>query len=158
MSQQQIDLLDSLLDTSLEDLADAPTWQEYPPGVHRVIVEEIEQFKVDDDKSKDGPKAGIKIKFKGIETVEAQDPEKVITPEQVTFVSFFLLHPNETVRNMGQGGFKEIMAATAAQFGAGTNRELMEKLKGSEVLIATDLRKDKKNDREYLQLKGLSFA
>lgn len=153
MSQQQIDLLDSLLDSSLEDLADAPTWQEYPPGVHRVIVEEIEQFKIENE-----PKAGIKIKFKGIETVEAQDPEKVISEGQVTSVSFLLIHPNENVVKMGQGGFKEIMAATAEQFGAGSNRELMEKLKGAEVLIATDLRKDKKNDREYLQLKGLSFV
>ena len=154
MSDKQIDLLDNLLDTSLEDLADAPAWQEYPPGVHRVIVEEVEQFKVDGSE----PKAGIKFKFKGIETVEAQDPEKVITPDQVASVSFFLIHPNDMVMKSGQGGFKEIMAATAAQFGPGSNRELMEKIKGAEVLIATDLRKDKKTDREYLQLKGLSFA
>jgi hypothetical protein len=155
MSQQQIDLLDSLLDSSLEDLADAPTWQEFPPGVHRCIVEDVEQFKVE---KSDEPKAGIKIKFKGIETVEAQDPAKVIEPNQVTTVSFFLIHPNENVMKSGQGGFKEIMAATAEQFGTGSNRELMEKLKGSEVLITTDLRKDKKTDREYLQLKGLAFV
>ena len=35
---------------------------------------------------------------------------------------------------------------------------LMEKLKGAEVLITTDLRKDKKTDREYLQLKGMAFV
>src|SRR5262245_50427887 len=75
-----INILDSLLDSNLEDLADAPTWQEYPAGVHRVTVTEVEQFKVEGNE----PKAGIKIKFKGIETIEAQDPEKVITPEQVT--------------------------------------------------------------------------
>lgn len=155
MSQNQIDLLGNLLDSSLEDLADAPVWQEYPPGVHRCVVEEVEQFNV--EKSPE-PKAGIKIKFKGIETVEAQDPDKVITPDQVTNVSFFLIHPNENVQKSGQGGFKEIMAATAEQFGAGSNRELMEKLKGAEVLITTDLRKDKKTDREYLQLKGLAFV
>ena len=154
MSQQQIDLLDSLLDTSLEDLADAPTWQEYPAGVHRVTVEEVEQFSVDGKEVK----AGVKFKFKGIETIEAQDPEKVIEPGQVTSVSFFLVHPTEMVMKSGQGGFKEIMAATAAQFGAASNRELMEKVKGSEVLIVTDLRKDKKTEREYLQLKGFTFA
>lgn len=154
MSQQQIDLLDSLLDSSLEDLADAPTWQEFPPGVHRCIVEDVEQFKVDGNERK----AGIKFKFKGLETVEAQDPNKVIEPGQVTSVSFFLIHPNDMVMKSGQGGFKEVMAATAEQFGAAPNRELMEKIKGAEVLIATDLRKDKKTDREYLQLKGLSFA
>lgn len=155
MSQQQIDLLDSLLDSNLEDLADAPEWNEFPPGAHRVIVEEIEQFKVE---KSDEPKAGIKIKFKGIETIEAQNPDKVISEGQVTSVSFFLIHPNENVMKSGQGGFKEIMAATAEQFGAGPNRELMEKLKGSEVLIVTDLRKDKKTDREYLQLKSLAFV
>lgn len=154
MSQNQIDLLDSLLDSNLEDLADAPTWQEFPPGVHRVIVTEIEQFTVESDKSK----AGIKLKLKAIETVEAQDPAKVVAPDQVTSVSFFLLHPNENVQKSGQGGFKEIMAACASQFGAASNRELMEKLKGSEVLVATDLRKDKKTDKEYLQLKGFTFA
>lgn len=153
MSQNQIDLLDSLLDSSLEDLADAPAWEDFPPGVHRVVVEEVEQFQVEKE-----PKAGIKIKFRGIETVEAQDPDKVIEPDQLASISFFLVHPNETVQQMGQGGFKEIMAATAAQFGAGSNRELMDKLKGSEVLIVTDLRQDKKSDRKYLQLKGLTFA
>lgn len=158
MSQNQIDLLDSLLDSNLEDLADAPTWQEFPPGVHRVTVEEVEQFNVEKKSASDDTKAGIKIKLKAIETVEAQDPAKVVTPGQVTSVSFFLLHPNENVQKSGQGGFKEIMAACAAQFGAGSNRELMEKLKGSEVLVATDLRKDKKTDREYLQLKGFTFA
>ena len=139
MSNEQIDMLDDLLDATLEDLADAPAWQEYPPGVHRCTVEEVEQFKVNDE-----PKAGVKIKLKGIETVEAQDPDKVIEPGQVTSLSFFLKHPNENVQKMGQGGFKEIMTATAAQFGTASNRELMEKLKGAEVLVVTDLRKDKK--------------
>ena len=82
----------------------------------------------------------------------------MISADQVANVSFFLIHPNETVRDMGQGGFKEIMAAAAASFGAGSNRELMEKLTGAEVLIATDLRKDPKSDKKYLQLKSLSVV
>lgn len=157
MSENQINELDALLDTSLEDLADAPVWEDYPPGVHLVVVEAVEQFSVEKKNPADPTKAGVKIKFKGIETVEAQDPEKVIKPDQVTSVSFFLLHPNENVQKGGQGGFKEVMAATAGQYGAAPNRELIDKLVGSTVLIATDLRYSKKDEKSYFQLKSLTF-
>ena len=57
MSNDNVDLLDGLLDATLDDLADAPAWEDYPPGVHRVTIDKIEQFKVEGDKAKDGPKA-----------------------------------------------------------------------------------------------------
>lgn len=158
MSDKQLNLdMDQLLDGTLEDLADAPEWKEYPPGVHLVEITEIEQFSVGDD----GTKRGLKFKFKGKQTLEATDPEKVISEGQVTSLSFFLVHPNENVVRQGQGQFKEIMAVAAAQYGAAKNSELIEKLKGSEVLLVTDLRAEKVDGkltgRQFLQFKGMAF-
>ena len=156
MTQETLNLdMDALLDGTLEDLADAPEWKEFPPGAHLVEITEIEQFKVDDTKK------GIKFKFKGKSTLEADDPEKVISEGQVTSISFFLVHPNENTVKQGQGQFKEIMAVAAAQYGADTNRNLMDKLVGSEVILVTDLRAEKKDGkftgRQFLQFKGMAF-
>lgn len=158
MTQENMILdMDALLDGTLEDLADAPEWQEYPPGAHLVEITKIERFKVGDD----GTKQGMKFSFKGKQTLEAADPEKVISEGQVTSISFFLVHPNENVVKQGQGQFKEIMAAAAAQYGAAKNSELCEKLTGSEVILVTDLRAEKKDGkltgRQFLQFKGLAF-
>jgi hypothetical protein len=158
MTEQTVNMdMDALLDGTLEDLADAPAWEDYPPGAHLVEVTKIERFMVQNDATKQG----MKFHFKAKQTLEATDPEKVVSPDQVATLSFFLVHPSETAVKQGQGQFKEIMAVAAAQYGAAKNSELCEKLVGSEVILVTDLRPEKKDGkatgRNFLQFKGMAF-
>lgn len=130
--------VDSLLDGTLDDLADIPEFKLYPVGVHRVTI----GFSIKNVADKKQPDA-VEVGFKGLETVELANPteDTPISAGQTAAILCFLKHEKPTVAEFGQGKYKEIMAAMAMKFGEGkTNRELMEEAQGAECLISIGIR------------------
>lgn len=140
--------IDSLLDGTLDDLADLPEFKPFPPGVHRGTIK-LAVKEIGDKKHK-----AVEVALTAIETIEQPaGSEEVVSPGQSDKVLYFLTHDNPKVAEIGQGQFKELMKSFAEHFGAQSNRDLMAAAEGSEVMFATSLRTDK-NDKtkKYLKL------
>ncbi len=133
--------IDSLLDGTLDDLADMPEFKPFPVGTHRCTIE-FELKKV-------GENLTPIMNIKAIETVELSNTED--TPVAVgdsTNVMYSFKKKDGTPNEIGQGQFKEIMKSLAATYGAKSNRELMEEAKGAEVLLTTKIREDKRDPND----------
>ena len=143
--------IDTLLDGTLDDLADMPEFKPFPPGAHKVTIVSWTQKSLDDKKDASKKNVMMEMKIKAIETVEsATGSDEVASPGQEENLSFFLVHHSSPqAMELGQGQFKEIMKALAANFGAKSNRELMADSTGAEVLVTTGLRKDKSTPPKF---------
>lgn len=136
--------LDSLLDGTLDDLADMPEFKALPAGSHRATI----KWEMKEVNEQVCPDLGITI----IETMELADA--TATPAAVgdkTNVLYMFKKKDGTANEIGQGQFKEIMKSLAATYGAKSPRELMAESNGAEVLITTKVRTDKrdKNDLKH---------
>jgi len=149
--------IDSLLDGTLDDLADAPEFKPYPLGVHKVVIN-WETKQLDDNKDKSKKNTIVTLKMKALETIETPaGSEEVCSPGQEENIGFFLVHHSSPkAMEIGQGAFKEVMKSLAAHYGAKSNRELMAESAGAEVLVTTGLRKDKTDaSKKYTKLEKL---
>jgi hypothetical protein len=139
--------IDSLLDSTLDDLADLPEFKVFPAGAYNATIT-LEVKKM-------GENLGVEMKVLNQETVELSDPtEEAPKPTATTSVSFML--NNE----YGQGALKNVLKSLAQGLGLpeGTsNREIMELSKGTACLVVLTTRKDK-NDatKTYQGLKSVT--
>lgn len=125
--------LDSILDSSIDDLADLPEFGIYPSGVHRVIIN-WESKEVNKHPS-------MEMKMKLVETVELANPaeDQPVTAGQESSSLFML--DNE----FGQGAFKQIMKTLAAACGTNKISETVEASNGMEVQVVVTVKPDKKD-------------
>jgi hypothetical protein len=146
MTQSQEFNIDTILDGTLDDLADMPEFKPFPAGSHRATIR-FEQKVINKF-------SGMEIKLKGIETLElpAGSTEAPLTPGQETSVFYFFQHTNPLTAELGQGKFKEIMKSLADHYGPQTNRALIEAANGSEVLVVTGQRKGKEAGQVYTDI------
>jgi hypothetical protein len=141
-----ISMLDSLLDSTLDDLADLPEFKNYPIGAHTVLASFSTKMI--------GEHPAIELSFKYVDVVELQDKNDVPPVAGDTCsVAYFM--DNE----MGCGKFKQAAAPFAVALGFTTNREIVEGVKDIECVILTGLRKDK-NDKEkfYMDVKEIQVV
>ena len=135
MSNDNFDI-DSLLDGTLDDLADLPEFRPFPAGTYRF------NFSFEQDKK---DKKIYYSRVKNLETIELTDTSE--TPVEVgaeTGVRYDL--SNE----FAQGAFKKILTILAGHFGAKSNRELIEDAKAPiEVLGVIKQITNKKNGKVY---------
>ena len=141
--------LDTLLDGTLDDLADLPEFRNFPPGMHRCT------FAWEQKTIKNHP--CIEVKLTAKETIElakpADEENKPLVGGEVAGVLYML--DNE----VGQGSFKEnILKPLAAHFGAKATRELLNDANGGEVLVVTDLRANKEKTKTYMSIAKLEVA
>ena len=139
--------IDSLLDSTLDDLEDLPSFANYPPGVHKVLaslgMKEI-----------NGKKA-VELSLKGIETIELVDAAGTEAIKAGDESSMLFMLDNE----FGRGKLKAVLAALADTIGSRNNREIIEGTKDVECLIVTSLRKDKNDpDKSYMNIKELQVV
>lgn len=136
--------IDSLLDGTLDDLEDLPSFKPFPAGAHRCTIKFTEK-KVND-------KTAVEMDMVAVETMELSNPEDTPTKQgDKTGILFQFVKKDNTPNTMGQGQFKEVMKVLAAHFGAKSNRELMAEANGCEVLAVTVVKKNDKdpNDIKY---------
>jgi len=138
--------LDQLLDTTLDDIDDLPTFTPYPPGAHQVLASfELKEI---------NGKSAVELSFKLLETVEyanPQDAEEHTTKEGDTSNTMFML-----ANEYGMGNFKKCALPFQEALGFSTIREVIEGAKEVECMIITGIRIDKNDkDKTYLQVKEI---
>lgn len=153
--------IDDLLDGTLDDLADAPTFKPFAAGVYTLKIKWDLNKKVSD-------MPGVGIGIKVMEVHELVNPETDTPPaigdETELFFPFKKKdkETNQIVANeFGQGQFKNIITALKADLGleGKTNREVTEATDGMELMGVTGIRIDKRNKEDikyYTELKSLN--
>lgn len=133
--------IDSLLDATLDDLADMPEFKNFPAGAYNGTVEL--------NVKKMGESTGVELKFTNQETVELSDPtQEAPAVGATTSVGFKL--DNE----YGQGALKNVLTALKTGLNlpeATTNREVMEVSKGTVCMCVFTLRADKTDKEKHYQ-------
>ena len=138
--------LDNLLDATLDDLDDLPSFKPFSPGAHRVLA----TFGTKEINSK----AAVTLDFKLIETLELADPQDAMPKEGDESNTMFMLD-NE----FGQGNLKKCAAPFSEALGFTTIREIVEGVKEVECIIITSIRPDRNDpDKKYLQVKEIQVV
>ena len=107
--------IDSILDGTLDDLADLPEFKPFPVGTHKAVLT-MEQKVVNKHPA-------IEVKLKALETIELPSGSEAepVSPGQEGTVLYML--DNE----LGQGKFKKLLKQLAETYGTDkTNRQIME--------------------------------
>jgi hypothetical protein len=137
--------MDSLLDGTLDDLADAPEFKPFPAGTHRVTLS-IAQKKI-------GTHPAFEVGMKALETIElASSSDAVLIAGATTSVAYMM--DNE----LGQGNFKKILANLSAHFGPKSNRDLISDAQNAEVLVVTKVRMNKDKTQSYTDIVELQVV
>lgn len=132
-NDQQI--LNSLLDATLDDLADLPSLEAWPTGAYNVRLNA--DLKVINDK------AAVEIKLELLNVEEIPEiKEDDFVPSEKDRTSILFVTGNE----IGDGKLKEFLKATEQYTGDGNLRERIENMKNLEVVVVLKRRYDKKND------------
>jgi hypothetical protein len=129
--------IDSLLDSSIDDLADLPEFQVFPAGVHRVVV----NF----EKKEVNKHPCVEMKLKALETVELADPTKDEPLAAGTESSVLYMLDNE----FGQGAFKKLIKVFAVHCGTTSISETIEAAAGMEVEVVCNVRYNKDKTQAY---------
>lgn len=140
--------IDSLLDGTLDDLADLPAFKVFPEGAYTCTISFTEK--------EIGDAAGVELKAKCESVEELADPATPDAPAVGDETSVFFNLRNE----FGQGAFKEIVKSLRADMNLGpemNNREVLEQANGASALIVFKVRTDKKDaEKKYQGIKKLS--
>lgn len=137
------DELAALLDITLDDIEDLPSFENFPVGAHRVKLT-LGMKKINEHPS-------IEAALTYIEAIELVDDEAV-APKEGDKASLAYMMDNE----FGAGKFKVIAKPLAVALGLTRVPELVEACKDIECVILTGLRTDK-NDKtkKYMEIKEL---
>ncbi len=138
--------MDSLLDGTLDDLADAPEFKPFPAGTHKVLLSIVQK--------QIGTHPAFEAGMKAIETIELSNPaaDQPLVAGSESSVAFMM--DNE----MGQGNFKKILKSLADHFGAKSNRELIADAQNLEVVVVTKVRMNKDKTQSYTDIVELMVA
>ena len=138
--------LDNLLDATLDDLQDLPSFKPFPAGVHKVSA----SFGTKEINGK----TAVTLDFTYLEVVELTDPQEEAPKEGDTSNTMFMLD-NE----FGQGNLKKCATPFAAEFGYASIRDVVEGVQGVECILVSTLRQDKNDpDKKYLQVKEIGIV
>jgi len=138
--------VNSLLDATLDDLEDLPSFQPFSAGAHRVLASmELKEI---------NGKSAIELSFKMLETLELANPNDEPPKANDTANTMFMLD-NE----YGRGNLKKVATPLGAALGATSIREIVEQTKDIECVILSSVRVDKNDpDKKYLQVKELNVV
>lgn len=139
MSEVNNASLDSLLDSSIDDLADMPAFAVLPAGVFRVALS-FEQKEVNKHPS-------VEMKLVVREVVEMADTSEAPPAVGDESGMLFMLD-NE----FGQGSLKEIVKPLAAATGGSSLREVLDGAKGMEVQVVSKPRWNKDKSQRYTNI------
>jgi hypothetical protein len=136
--------LDNLLDITLDDLEDLPSFEPFPAGAHQVLA----SFATKDINGK----AAVELSLKLVETVELDD-STAKPPKAGDVSSTMFMLDNE----YGRGNLKKCAAPFGEALQFSTIREIVEGVKEVECVVLTSVRVDKNDpDKKYLQVKEIN--
>jgi hypothetical protein len=143
MSEINFDSIDSILDATLDDLADMPEFKPFPAGTHACLL-------TMSTKAING-KPAVEWKLTAVETIELKSPEDIPVKQGDTCNGVFMFiqkdgKPNE----VAQGQFKEMLKPLAVHFNTATNRATLEAIAGGvHVAVTMSQRADKTNPNKF---------
>lgn len=138
--------MNNLLDETLDDLEDLPSFKPYSPGAHRVLAT-FDTKEVNDSLCVD-------LSFKMLECLELSNPQDEAPKVGDVASTLFMLN-NE----FGRGKLKAIAKPFSEGLQLSTIRELTDEAKDVECVILTGIRTDKKDpDRKYLDVKEVQLV
>jgi hypothetical protein len=131
--------LDTLLNSSIDELADLPEFTVLPAGAHKCVINwEAKTI---------NKHPALEMKIKLVETTEMADATvQPLAPGAETSVLFML--DNE----FGQGKMKAVMAELAKSTGTSSIKETMEASSGMEVTLITKVRQNKDKTQNYTEI------
>lgn len=135
--------LDSLLDGTLDDLADMPEFKPFPAGAHSILATLIDKT-AKKDHVNGHPAYELRMKLE--EHLELVNPEEALQKGAETGILYML--DNE----MGQGQFKKLLAAIAVKFPGLSNRETAAQVKDLAMAVVTKQRANKDKTQMYTDL------
>jgi hypothetical protein len=139
--------IDSLLDSTLDSLADLPEFKIFPAGAYNGPVKLTVK--------KMGDNMGVELSFTNAEVVELSDPTAEAPAVGATTAVGFLLN-NE----YGQGDLKKTLASLKEGLGLPdgmTSREMMEATADTMCMVVFGVRSDRKDaTKMYQSLKSVT--
>lgn len=141
--------LDNLLDSTLDDLEDLPSFKPFPIGAHKVLA----SFGTKDINGK----PAVTLDFTLIETLELSDAsvDAADFPKAGDTSNTMFMLDNE----YGRGNLKKAAMPFGAALELSTIRDIVEGVKEIECIILTGLRKDKNDpDKFYLDVKEIQIV
>lgn len=135
-----LDMLNSLLDANLDDLADLPEFGTYPPGAHKVSIK-WESKEVNKHPC-------LELQMVAIETEELANPEADQPLVAGAQGSVLYMLDNE----FGQGNLKRTIKPLAEATGLSSLREIIEATQGMEVTVVTKVRQNKDKTQSYTEV------
>jgi len=142
--------IDSLLDSTLDDLEDLPEFKVYPAGTHRCIM------KLEKKVIGEGEKAfpAIEAKLSYISPEELADPaEEAPKAGDESNSVYNLTNP------YGQGNLKKLLGGFAEQVGSTKLADIVAHFaEGVEVVVTTKIRKNKEKTQSYLDIVSAEIA
>lgn len=143
--------LDSILDSTLDDLSDVPEFKPFPAGAHKVTIKW--------DFKEISKQMCPQITLTHVETLELANPEDEPPKVGDTCNMAFLMKAKDgSINEIAQGQFKNLLKPLAAHLGTTSNRDTITESQGMEVVVVTGVRtdsSDKDNVKHYLQIKNL---
>lgn len=150
--------IDDLLDSTLDDLADLPSFKPFSAGAH--------QCKLTLEKKDIGGHPTVEATLVMGETIEYAEPTDAnFDPEEEGAVdrrnkagdscssAFFLDN------DIGQGKFKQLAAVLGAALGLNHNGQIVEQTTDMDVVVVTGIRQDKTDkDKYYLDIKEVNVV
>lgn len=142
----------SLLDGTIDDLADLEGFSPIPAGTHRCMM----SFFV----SEVGDSPVIWQKFTVIETIEmASISEEPPEAGKSAEVSYFLMKADGEKNIIGEGQLKAQLKIAQEAVGGSTMREIMDNAEGAEVIVTLGVRASRANpENKRNSVKSLTFA
>ena len=134
--------LDSMLDVSLDDIADLPEFLVYPAGAYRVTIN-FDAKKINEHPS-------VETKLKMLEVLELSDPSAT-PPEVGAESSVAYMMDNE----FGQGNFKKLVKPLCEHHGITNLAQVIAASQGMEVMVVTKQRMNKDKTQTYLDIVSL---
>lgn len=138
--------LDSLLDMTLDDLEDLPSFAPFPIGAHRVLA----SFNTKDINGS----PSVTLDFKMIENIEMANSQDEVPKEGDTSNTMYRLG-----NKYAEGNLKKVAAPFMKALGFTKIGELIEGANDIECIIITGLRPDKNDkDKFYLDVKEVEVV
>lgn len=138
--------LDNLLDATLDDLDDLPSFQPFPIGAHKCLA----TFGTKDINGK----SAVTLDFKYVEVVELADPQDAEPKAGDSSNTMFMID-NE----YGLGNLKKCAMYFADYVGSRQLRAIIEGVEDVECILVSGLRQDKTDkDKFYLVVKEIGLV
>ena len=131
--------IDSLLDATLDDLADMPEFKPFPKGSHQATIA-FEQKLIQG-------RASVEWKLTAIETLELVDAvnDQPVKAGDTCSGAFIFFNVDGTANDMAQSQFKALLAPLQAHFNTDKNRDTMVASQGATVVVTMSQRAGKKD-------------